>query len=692
MSTDRRILNLPLIASGNVTNNIVLPLDDPSDNLTKKINLNQIKNFVLSGSVDNNFYTTGTTLIGGIAYFNRTDMLSAYTLNLTSLTGDSNTFITATTYNDLTNTITLTDNANTSFNVYIDSVSGLTVNGTISATTISGGTLYGDGSNLIGISTQDVFVTGGTYSNGTAIFTNNTGGTFNVTGFTTGNTLQQVLVNGNISNGNNIIMSESDNIIFKYAGYNNSINTNTLTSNRVILFPDNSGTVALLSDIQTFTGGTVTGATNFTNGLTANTISATTYFNLPDNVTGNYLPLSGGTVTGQTFFTSGLTITGDTIITDSTGTSTAIDTSTRELVDPSSFVSVDWENRLLYDSTGSNVAVDWGVRQVYDELGSSAIDWSSVRTLTKSDGTTVSFDWENGILTGQTNIESSTISATTYLNLPINTDVFVTGGTYSAGTITFTNTTGGTFNVTDVLSGSIYTDTDNYTSGITKTISHNLNTTNILVQIIDTNTNELIYGSVDNYQTNSVDVTLNQTLSNIKVVIVGTSYFEGSNNLPSCEIRIQGASGLSNTNNGSDFLVLFNTTTYNSSPTTFTITNSKVQLLKPGRYMIKGRYSSYDMTDATDFLRVAVISATTSSNGDLGTKIEYLDQGFIGTTGSGEASKAGSMVLNAVGNEWIGLVVLHGGASGGGGGNQGYPVFDNTFFNQPYLEIIRLGN
>lgn len=555
MSTDRRILNLPLIASGNVTNNIVLPLDDPSDNLTKKINLNQIKNFVLSGSVDNNFYTTGTTLIGGIAYFNRTDMLSAYTLNLTSLTGDSNTFITATTYNDLTNTITLTDNANTSFNVYIDSVSGLTVNGTISATTISGGTLYGDGSNLIGISTQDVFVTGGTYSNGTAIFTNNTGGTFNVTGFTTGNTLQQVLVNGNISNGNNIIMSESDNIIFKYAGYNNSINTNTLTSNRVILFPDNSGTVALLSDIQTFTGGTVTGATNFTNGLSA-----------------------------------------------------------------------------------------------------------------------------------------TTISATTYLNLPINTDVFVTGGTYSAGTITFTNTTGGTFNVTDVLSGSIYTDTDNYTSGITKTISHNLNTTNILVQIIDTNTNELIYGSVDNYQTNSVDVTLNQTLSNIKVVIVGTSYFEGSNNLPSCEIRIQGASGLSNTNNGSDFLVLFNTTTYNSSPTTFTITNSKVQLLKPGRYTIKGRYSSYDMTDATDFLRVAVISATTSSNGDLGTKIEYLDQGFIGTTGSGEASKSGSMVLNAVGNEWIGLVGLHDGASGGGGGNQGYPVFDNTFFNQPYLEIIRLGN
>jgi hypothetical protein len=62
----------------------------------------------------------------------------------------------------------------------------------LSATTISGGTLYGDGSNLVGISTQDTFVTGGTYSNGTAIFTNNTGGTFNVTGFFTGGTTYKV--------------------------------------------------------------------------------------------------------------------------------------------------------------------------------------------------------------------------------------------------------------------------------------------------------------------------------------------------------------------------------------------------------------------------------------------------------------------------------------------------------------------
>jgi hypothetical protein len=47
---------------------------------------------------------------------------------------------------------------------------------------------------------------------------------------------------------------------------------------------------------SSFTGGTVSGATIFTNGLTANTISATTYQNLPATP---FLPLTGGTVSGN---------------------------------------------------------------------------------------------------------------------------------------------------------------------------------------------------------------------------------------------------------------------------------------------------------------------------------------------------------------------------------------------------------
>ncbi len=54
---------------------------------------------------------------------------------------------------------------------------------------------------ILGLLPSEVFVTGGTYSLGTATFTNSTGGTFNVTGFYTGN-LDVYVTGGTYSNGN----------------------------------------------------------------------------------------------------------------------------------------------------------------------------------------------------------------------------------------------------------------------------------------------------------------------------------------------------------------------------------------------------------------------------------------------------------------------------------------------------------
>jgi hypothetical protein len=51
----------------------------------------------------------------------------------------------------------------------------------------------------------------------------------------------------------------------------------------------------------------------------------------------------------------------------------------------------------------------------------------------------------DNILQNITGLTATTISATTYQNLP--TDVFVTGGTYTSGNAIFTNNTGGTFTV-----------------------------------------------------------------------------------------------------------------------------------------------------------------------------------------------------------------------------------------------------
>jgi hypothetical protein len=67
----------------------------------------------------------------------------------------------------------------------------------VSATTISGNTFYGDGSNLSGVLTggTDVFVTGGTYNNNIFNYRNNTGGTFSV-GF---NSVTGLTVNGGLT-------------------------------------------------------------------------------------------------------------------------------------------------------------------------------------------------------------------------------------------------------------------------------------------------------------------------------------------------------------------------------------------------------------------------------------------------------------------------------------------------------------
>jgi pectin methylesterase-like acyl-CoA thioesterase len=239
-------------------------------------------------SVGNATIGNDLAVVGGLNVSQSANILgNLSSTNMRVVSGLTVTTISATTYQNLptdirvtgatysNNTFTYRNNTGGTFSVLFNTVTGLTVNGnltvtgtttstTISATTyqnlpatpflpLSGGTVTGATSftngltaNTISATTYqnlptDIRVTGGTYSGSTIIFTNNTGGTFNVTGITTS---------------------------------------------------------------SAFTGGTVSGATSFTGGLTANTISATTYQNLPATP---FLPLSGGTVSGATSFTGGLT-------------------------------------------------------------------------------------------------------------------------------------------------------------------------------------------------------------------------------------------------------------------------------------------------------------------------------------------------------------------------------------------------
>jgi hypothetical protein len=157
----------------------------------------------------------------------------------------------------------------------------------------------------------------------------------------------------------------------------------------------------------TFTGGTVTGPTRFTNGLTANTFSATTYQNLPLDVR-----VTGGTYTS-----------GSATFTNNTGGTFSVTGFT-----------------LPYTFTGGTVS---GATTFTGGLSANTLSATTITT--------------PSIVVNATGLRANTLSATTYLNLP--TDIRVTGGTYSSGSATFTNNTGGTFSVSGFSTVGAFTGT-----------------------------------------------------------------------------------------------------------------------------------------------------------------------------------------------------------------------------------------
>jgi len=92
----------------------------------------------------------------------------------------------------------------------------------------------------------------------------------------------------------------------------------------------------------------------------------------------------------------------------------------------------------------------------------------------------------------ENNLTATTISATTYLGLPI--DIRVTGGTYSNGTAIFRNNTGGTFNVTGFVSADTYVTAYTYSNN-TFTIKQNNNKVD-LSALINTMTGLTVTGSI----------------------------------------------------------------------------------------------------------------------------------------------------------------------------------------------------
>lgn len=231
--------------------------------------------------------------------------------------------------------------------------SGLTAN-TISATTISGDTLYGDGSNLTNI--PNIYNIDGSLTDERTVTLNGNSVTFK-------NESNNIIIdykfglvvnndddastefsvkpaNGLVTIGGPLILNNltQDNSVPYLLGLDisnsartfdanyiyNSITGGSFSAETLYLTNNTGGTVPIsgfTSGSGSFTGGTVSGATRFISGLTANTISATTYQNLPATP---FLPLSGGTISGNLRVEPTPTTNGKSIYSESENTSESI--------------------------------------------------------------------------------------------------------------------------------------------------------------------------------------------------------------------------------------------------------------------------------------------------------------------------------------------------------------------------------
>ena len=386
------------------------------------------------------------------------------------LTGMTDTYTTGFTYSN--NTLTLKRNANQpDLSVMINSMTGLTVNGTISTTTISATTYQ----NL----PTDIRVTGGTYSNGTTTFTNNTGGTFTVSGFK----IDDLVVTGGTYNSGSILFTNNTGGTFTvsglYTGYTAPVDVTVTggtynTNSGIATFTNNTGGTFTLTGFKTsdlvVTGGTYSnGSATFTNN-TGGTFSVSGFKTDDVFVTGG--TYSNGAIlftnnTGGTFNVNGL-YTGYTAPIDITVTGGTYSNGTASFT----------------NNTGGTFTVS-GFK-TSDLVVTGGTYTSGTATFTNNTGGTFTvsgFKTDDLVVTGGTysngsilftNNTGGTFNVTgLYTGYTAPIDVTVTGGTYSNGTATFTNNTGGTFSVAGFKTDDIYTtgmtfNASNYNLSITR--------------------------------------------------------------------------------------------------------------------------------------------------------------------------------------------------------------------------------
>jgi len=424
---------------------------------TKNINAEKIQGNLSLDSV------SGVTISGGTIYSGSTDLSDLFVTSNVNVQPGINI-----------------NTGGTASNPIINLDDDISLN-SISTNIISGGTFYGDGSNLSGISTDNFYVTGGTFSSQILTLERNDGNNVLVSGFTdfytTGGTYDNntslITFERNDGNSFDVDLSSIDvndtfvtGQTFNSLTYNLSTSRNdgiTINTDLSSLASDVyvvSGIYDILTGIVTYTnstGGTFQ-VSGFTTGMTD---SYTTAANLngetiefDNNIQGGnlYSVNLSPVLSGKTDLTLFDTHTGDTNNPHQTSFNNLISTAHTHTISDVTNLQTELDSKI---QNGINSG---GANEVFS--GKSGTDLY-FRTISGGSNTTI------------TTIDDI---IKVDVSIPIDTNTFVTGGTFSSETLTLDRNDGGSVVVTGFTTGggdNFYVTGFTYDDANTFTISRN---------------------------------------------------------------------------------------------------------------------------------------------------------------------------------------------------------------------------
>ena len=462
-----------------------------------------------------NIITSDTYLTGGT--FNNASRVLTLTLNNATnvvVTGFTDTYVTGGSFTN--NVLTLTNSTGGTFTVYLNSFSGLTVNGNlnvtgatqsssvsattitagtlyggiISATTISGGTLYGNGSNLTGVATANTFTTASTYNQntGTISFTRNDGQSYTAG---TWNYVSAATLNQNV-------LSTTSNGGVAATTTINAATGGTFNSSTGTLLLSGTGVLASIAGFNSLTAATLytldgTLQSNRTVNLSSFTLnfsSATApnaLFLSGSNVGIGIAPIYKLDVNGGARVSNGVMSTGqfggpfsDGIVMDYVNAGGRISVGSGDSITfYTNYPSVTGATSAMTMVITSAGTVGIGTTAATNALTVSAttnpVQFIGLQTATDiryvtSDATGV-LHYRSDVLTGNTALSSVTLSQnilSTSFNggaVTATTINAATGGTYNAGTITLTGS--GVFStITGLTSANTFTTASTYNAAL----------------------------------------------------------------------------------------------------------------------------------------------------------------------------------------------------------------------------------